>query len=194
MCQKKMNIFERGFTLIEVLLSIVILSFVVSGMFMFFTNAMTYTTYNQSKTVAINIARGVIHYMERLDFQTIAKYATDHITQQAPFVRFDASSCSNSSLFPSENVCKAVFSPTINNVAYDEEDVQAWLIPYDQTIWSQIKTNPPTEFPTPLKQVIQQEKEMAEDVSNYLLRLYVTVRSNNEVVVLKGVIANERIR
>ncbi len=56
------------------------------------------------------------------------------------------------------------------------------------------KTNPPTEFPDPLKQVIQQEKEMAEDVSNYLLRLYVTVRSNNEVVVLKGVIANERIR
>ncbi|MBA2878532.1 prepilin-type N-terminal cleavage/methylation domain-containing protein [Anoxybacillus kamchatkensis] len=194
MCQKKMNIFERGFTLIEVLLSIVILSFVVSGMFMFFTNAMTYTTYNQSKTVAINIARGVIHYMEQLDFQTIAKYTTDHITQQTPFVRFDASSCSNSSLFPNENVCKAVFSPTINNVAYDEEDVQAWLIPYDQAIWSQIKTNPPTEFPAPLKQVIQQEKEMAEDVSNYLLRLYVTVRSNNEVVVLKGVIADERIR
>ncbi|MBW7650781.1 prepilin-type N-terminal cleavage/methylation domain-containing protein [Anoxybacillus sp. ST4] len=194
MCQKKMNIFERGFTLIEVLLSIVILSFVASSMFMFFTNAMTYTAYNQSKTVAINIARGVIHYMERLDFQTISEYTTDHITQQTPFVRFDASSCSNSSLFPNENVCKAVFSPTINNVAYDEEDVQAWLIPYDQAIWSQIKTSPPTEFPDPLKQVIEQEKEMAEDVGNYLLRLYVTVRSNNEVVVLKGVIANERIR
>ena len=65
MCQKEMNIFydKRAFTLIEVLLSIVILSFVVSGMFMFFTNAMTYTAYNQSKTVAVNIARGVIHYM-----------------------------------------------------------------------------------------------------------------------------------
>lgn len=196
MCQKKMNIFydKHGFTLIEVLLSIVILSFVVSGMFMFFTHAMTYTTYNQSKTVAVNIARGVIHYMERLDFQTINAYVHDHMTEQAPFIRFDASSCSNTSLFPNEDVCKAVFAPTVNNVTYDEEDVQAWLIPYNQTIWSNIKANPPSEFPAPLKQTIQNEKEIEENVSDYLLRLYVTVRSNNEVIVLKGVIANESIR
>ena len=63
-----------------------------------------------------------------------------------------------------------------------------------RAIWSQIKNNPPSEFPDRLKQTIQQEKEMAEDVSNYLLRLYVTVRSNNELIVLKGVIANESIR
>lgn len=196
MCQKKINIFynERGFTLIEVLLSVVILSFVMGGMFMFFTNAMTYTSYNQSKTVAVNIARGVVHYMARLDFQPIASYVNDHVTQQTPFIRLDASSCSNTSIFPDETVCKAVFSPTVNNVTYDEEDVQAWIIPYDQAIWSQIKTNPPNEFPDELKRTIQQEKEMAKDVSNYLLRLYVTVRSNNEVIVLKGVIANESIR
>lgn len=196
MCQKKINIFynERGFTLIEVLLSVVILSFVMGGMFMFFTNAMTYTSYNQSKTVAVNIARGVVHYMERLDFQTINAYVHGHMKEQTPFIRFDASSCSNRSLFPNEDVCKAVFAPTVNNVTYDKEDVHAWLIPYNQTRWSQIKTNPPNEFPDELKQTIQQEKEMAEDVSNYLLRLYVTVRSNNEVIVLKGVIANESIR
>ncbi|MBE2939176.1 prepilin-type N-terminal cleavage/methylation domain-containing protein [Anoxybacillus flavithermus] len=196
MCQKKINIFynERGFTLIEVLLSVVILSFVMGGMFMFFTNAMTYTSYNQSKTVAVNIARGVVHYMARLDFQPIASYVNDHVTQQTPFIRLDASSCSNTSIFPDETVCKAVFSPTVNNVTYDKEDVQAWIIPYDQTIWSQIKNNPPSEFPDPLKQTIQNEKEIKENVSGYLLRLYVTVRSNNELIVLKGVIANESIR
>ncbi|WP_163150257.1 prepilin-type N-terminal cleavage/methylation domain-containing protein [Anoxybacillus sp. MB8] len=196
MCKKKMNIFcdKHGFTLIEVLLSIVILSFVVSGMFMFFNNAMTYTAYSQSKTVAVNIARGVIHYMERLDFQTINTYVHDHMTEQTPFIRFDASSCSNTSLFPNKDVCQAVFAPTVNNITYDEEDVQAWLIPYDQAIWSNIKTNPPSEFPDPLKQTIQNEKDIKENVSDYLLRLYVTVRSNNEVIVLKGVIANESIR
>ncbi|MBE2911937.1 type IV pilus modification PilV family protein [Anoxybacillus flavithermus] len=196
MCQKKINIFynERGFTLIEVLLSIVILSFVMGGMFMFFTNAMTYTSYNQSKTVAVNIARGVIHYMERLDFQTMKAHVDDHITEQKPFVHFDASACSNRSLFPNEDVCKAVFAPTVNNVTYDKEDVQAWIIPYDQTIWSNIKANPPSEFPDPLKQTIQNEKEIKVNASNHLLRLYVTVRSNNELIVLKGVIANESIR
>lgn len=196
MCQKKMNIFydKRAFTLIEVLLSVVILSFVVSGMFLFFTNAMTYTAYNQSKTVAVNIARGVIHYMERLDFQTMKAYVDKHITEPKPFVHFDASACSNTSLFPNEYVCKAVFAPTVNNVTYDEEDVQAWLIPYNQTIWSNIKANPPSEFPDPLKQTIQNEKEIKVNANNYLLRLYVTVRSNNELIVLKGVIANESIR
>ncbi|MGG3842166.1 type IV pilus modification PilV family protein [Anoxybacillus kestanbolensis] len=196
MCQKKMNIFydKRAFTLIEVLLSVVILSFVVSGMFMFFTNAMTYTAYNQSKTVAVNIARGVIHYMERLDFQTMKAYVDKHITEPKPFVHFDASACSNTSLFPNKDVCEAVFAPTVNNVTYDKEDVQAWLIPYNQTIWSNIKANPPSEFPDPLKQTIQNEKEIKVNASNYLLRLYVTVRSNNELIVLKGVIANESIR
>ncbi|MGG3957266.1 type II secretion system protein [Bhargavaea massiliensis] len=196
MCQKKMNIFydKRAFTLIEVLLSIVILSFVVSGMFLFFTNAMTYTAYNQSKTVAVNIARGVIHYMERLDFQTMKAYVDKHITEQTPFIHFDASSCSNTSIFPDGTVCEAVFSPTVNSVTYDKEDVQAWIIPYDRAIWSQIKNNPPSEFPDPLKQTIQNEKEIKENVSDYLLRLYVTVRSNNELIVLKGVIANESIR
>lgn len=185
---------ERGFTLIEVLLSIVILSFVMGGMFMFFTNAMTYTSYNQSKTVAVNIARGVVHYMERLDFQTMKAYVNDHITEQTPFIHFDASSCSNTSIFPDGTVCEAVFSPTVNSVTYDKEDVQAWIIPYDQAIWSEIKTNPPNEFPDELKRTIQQEKEIKEDIRNYLLRLYVTVRSNNGVIVLKGVIANESIR
>ncbi|TXK91987.1 prepilin-type N-terminal cleavage/methylation domain-containing protein, partial [Parageobacillus sp. SY1] len=62
---------SKGFTLLEVLASITILSIVAIGMFSFFTNAMQYTTYNQDKTVAINIARGVLAYMERLDFTAL---------------------------------------------------------------------------------------------------------------------------
>ncbi len=54
-----------GFTLIETLLSITLLSAVAIGLFSFFTHAMTYTADNERRTVAINVARGTMAYFEK---------------------------------------------------------------------------------------------------------------------------------
>ncbi|MFC4184753.1 type IV pilus modification PilV family protein [Saccharococcus thermophilus] len=202
MAQKKFPIIHRanGFTLLEVLLSITILSTVAIGMFYFFTNAMKYTTYNQGKTVAINIARGVLAYMERLDFTTLKQYVDKELhDSNMPFVKLNASSC-NLPLFEEKQVCEALLRPTINNVTYDETRIHVFLIPYnDKEAWDKLKASPPEEFPASLKEEIRNEniENLDTDLQNYLLKIYVIVRWGDradESEWVEGVIANETIR
>jgi prepilin-type N-terminal cleavage/methylation domain-containing protein len=200
--QKKFFVIHhpKGFTLIEVLLSITILSAVAIGMFSFFTNAMKYTTYNQGKTVAINIARGVLAYMERLDFTALKQYVDNEIhNTNKPFAQLDASSC-NLPLFGDKHVCEAILRPTINNVTYDETRIHVFLVPYnDSEAWDQLQKSPPEEFPASLKKRISEESIKNSDpkLQNYLLKIYVIVRWGDRVddsEWLEGVIANETIR
>lgn len=51
---------EAGFTLIEVLAAIVILSIVSLVLTSYFTNAMTYSKSNQNKTIMVNLARNAL--------------------------------------------------------------------------------------------------------------------------------------
>jgi type II secretory pathway pseudopilin PulG len=202
MSQKKLPIISRanGFTLLEVLLSITILFTVAIGMFYFFANAMKYTTYNQGKTVAINIARGVLAYMERLDFTALKQYVDGELhDSNMPFVKLNASSC-NLPLFEEKQVCEALLRPTINNVTYDETRIHVFLVPYNDTeAWDKLQTAPPEEFPASLKKKILNENiaNFDTDLQNYLLKIYVIVHwgdRDDESEWVEGVIANETIR
>jgi len=75
---------EAGFTLIEVLASVVILSIVSMAMLAFFNNAMNYNKGNQNKTVMINLARNTLFYMEKQSYDELKAYfkTYDQITLQ----------------------------------------------------------------------------------------------------------------
>ncbi|WP_157796248.1 prepilin-type N-terminal cleavage/methylation domain-containing protein [Bacillus xiapuensis] len=59
---------EKGVTLLELLLALTILSIVLLSFTRFFFQAGTYNQSNQSKTVATNVARNVLMYMEKQPF------------------------------------------------------------------------------------------------------------------------------
>lgn len=59
---------QNGFTLIEIIITFTILTIVVTGMLTFFSQAYSYTTKNQNKTIAINVARGASAFMKNQDF------------------------------------------------------------------------------------------------------------------------------
>lgn len=59
---------HQGLTLIEVLVSVTILSTVLLVFLNFFFQAGTYTNMNQKKTVAVNVARNALMYMESRSF------------------------------------------------------------------------------------------------------------------------------
>ncbi|CAI6040843.1 type IV pilus modification PilV family protein [Cohnella sp. JJ-181] len=65
---------EDGFSLLEVLAAIVILSVVSLAMTAFFIQAMTYAKGNQNKTVAVNLARYGLFFMEKVNYQTYKTY------------------------------------------------------------------------------------------------------------------------
>lgn len=62
---------EKGFTLIEVLAAIVILSIVSLVLTSYFTNAMSYSKSNQNKTIMVNLARNALFYVEKQDFKAM---------------------------------------------------------------------------------------------------------------------------
>ncbi|WP_405104750.1 prepilin-type N-terminal cleavage/methylation domain-containing protein [Paenibacillus sp. FSL K6-1217] len=68
---------EAGFTLIEVLAAIVILSIVSLVLTSYFTNAMTYSKSNQNKTIMVNLARNALFYMEKQDFDKTVEFFRD---------------------------------------------------------------------------------------------------------------------
>jgi prepilin-type N-terminal cleavage/methylation domain-containing protein len=218
--QKKFFVLNhsKGFTLLEVLLSITILSAVAIGMFSFFTNAMKYTTYNQGKTVAINIARGVLAYMERLDFTNLEQYVESKMNNtdnHKSFVYLNASDCLDDN-FPllgddeqtKLEACEKALSPTINNVKYDETRIHVFLVPYnDSEALDKLQESPLKEFlPASLKEHISKEGEKNLDpeqqkylpeMQKRLLKIYVIVRWGDRVddsEWLEGVIADETIR
>lgn len=66
---------ERGFTLVEILASLVVLSIVGLTMTAFFTHAMTNAKGNQNKTVMVNLARNTLFYMQKeSNFKYVREY------------------------------------------------------------------------------------------------------------------------
>ncbi|MBB6282825.1 type IV pilus modification PilV family protein [Geobacillus subterraneus] len=193
--------YKDGFTLIETLLAITLLSGAAIGLFYFFTNAMTYTSYNQGRTVAINIARGVAAYMEKLDFSALEQHVRQSTNEQTPFVKLTGADCEHAAIFPEPDACRAQFAPTINNVIYDNGRVAVFLIPYERTHWERLASSPPEGVPRSLRERISEEAEKVRQsepgLGEYALKMYVIVRwgdRSEEAEWVEGVIIDETIR
>jgi prepilin-type N-terminal cleavage/methylation domain-containing protein len=177
---------EQGFTLLEVLASIVILSIVSLVLTSYFTNAMTYSKSNQNKTIMVNLARNALFYMEKQDFAEINDYFLKHPDDAV----IKADDCNNSGCalmnsIPFTGSPASVLNPTVNGIAYQIDVV------YQPEIWNE-EVQPSSTSGT-----------SAIDLSNsreYLLPVLVKVRraepGNQPVYDIKveGYITDERIR
>ncbi|MEW5320834.1 type II secretion system protein [Geobacillus thermoleovorans] len=197
-----------GFTLIETLLSIALLSAVAIGLFSFFTNAMTYTSDNEKRTVAINIARGVAAYFEKnVHFSQLYDYMENN---DLPFFKMEKSSCNNETLqqllFPNENLsggissqqmCTTELAPTVNNVNYE---TSVYFISWGQKDWDQfLSSSDFVALPEQLKARIREERNKitTSGSRSYMIKLYATVRWGErarDISWVEGVVTDETIR
>lgn len=123
---------EKGFTLIEVLAAIVILSIVSLVLTSYFTNAMSYSKSNQNKTIMVNLARNALFYVEKQDFEKMSNFfVTDSLEHkkivdaggELPMIK--ASECTTkltcvySDIFVNSGALPDVLNPIINNIKYE---------------------------------------------------------------------------
>ena len=119
---KKFSKNDKGMTLLEVLLSITILSIIMLGMLSFFTQAYSYTKNNEDKTIAVNVAKNILVYIEKQSFSKINEtYSIENLADNT-FKLVTNDNCTD--LHTSgENVfddsCTNMFNATFNNVTYD---------------------------------------------------------------------------
>ena len=150
---KSENIFfieqgERGFTLVEVLLSVTILGIIFLSIIALFNNTYDYSKRNQSKTVGINVARNVLNYIENQDFET-TKETYFNYSPSMTEVHITKESCRNSP-FNVES-CENMFQTVVNNVSYEatvtltkhqKPELQNYLIPIKVNIhWNNRETS-----------------------------------------------------
>lgn len=117
---------EAGFTLIEVLAAIVILSIVSLVLTSYFTNALSYSKSNQNKTIMVNLARNALFYMEKQDFGDMETFFNvKDVKSGAVHPRIIASqcktaaACSYNSVIINAGALPEVLNPVINGISYE---------------------------------------------------------------------------
>ncbi|WP_080844597.1 type II secretion system protein [Cytobacillus gottheilii] len=159
---KKILSSTKGLTLIEVLASLTILSIVLIGIMSFFTQAFSYTSKNETKTAAINVARNALMYIENQSFIEVReKFSSSNSTNPNEEVRIFI--CSNNEgeqykLFWKGDVPSTACSPiTVNNIEYDvritsnyasdyKEDKKDYFVPLKAVVtWNDGDTQKSTE-------------------------------------------------
>lgn len=181
---------EQGFTLIEVVAAIVILSIVSLVLTSYFVHAMSYSKSNQNKTIMVNLARNALFYMEKQDFDSVKNYFVGQaqVAEEAAEVAIKGGDCAQGScpLLPNEFTGSPanVLNPTINGVAYTIDIV------YQPNVWGN-QPRPTGAAPSFLDQ---------SSVRSYLLPVKVRVKRADarspsaNIVEVEGYITDERIR
>ncbi|MNB81219.1 hypothetical protein D3C75_279930 [compost metagenome] len=169
---------EQGFTLIEVLAAIIILSIVSLVLTSYFTNAMSYAKANQNKTIMVNLARNALFYAEKQDFDVWKKYFNSNINigyEDVCTVGELEVPCNYSSLVKDITVLDKVLNPSINGISYSIN------IAYQVDLYKEMK-------------------DIKSDAANYLIPVLVTVKAPEKngrkaaETVVEGYITNEAIR
>ncbi|WP_179218785.1 prepilin-type N-terminal cleavage/methylation domain-containing protein [Saccharibacillus sp. O23] len=130
---------EQGFTLIEVLAAMLIVSIVALAFTAYFGNALTFAKTNQNKTIMSNLARNALVYMQKQDFTRLKEYfdspdATvvrtgDALNQRRVGItpetfgsctNADTGACKFRNIFENGNLqpTMAVLQPSVNGIQY----------------------------------------------------------------------------
>ncbi|PLT30157.1 type IV pilus modification PilV family protein [Peribacillus deserti] len=105
-----------GFSLLEVLIAITILGIFLLSIMGFFNQAYDYTKRNESKTVGINVARNVLNYIERQDYEAVKK--TYFPAKSTASVQLTLQNClEDTKVF--QGSCQSIFQSKVNNVTYE---------------------------------------------------------------------------
>ncbi|MFI2858735.1 prepilin-type N-terminal cleavage/methylation domain-containing protein [Paenibacillus sp. JSM ZJ436] len=183
---------EQGFSLLEVLAAIVILSIISLVLTSYFTNALSYSKSNQNRTVMVNLARNALFYMEKQNFASIK----DLLLQEqqsglSPSIQGSRCSstqqCAYTGVFLNPEVLPEVLNPVVNNIQYELE------IMYQEELHEEMKQGkvPGTEEST---------EERKVQMAKYLLPLQVKVtgpggpKGSMVETIVEGYISDEKIR
>ncbi|MCM3627144.1 prepilin-type N-terminal cleavage/methylation domain-containing protein [Paenibacillus glycanilyticus] len=167
---------ESGFSLLEVLAALVVLSVVSLVLTSFFTNALTYAKGNQSKTVMVNLARNALFYMEKQSFEPIQAYFADS-SHTAISCRISGCDALVSPLAEDASILQQILNPNINGVQYTISVI------YQREMHNDMLHDP-------------DQKNMAEELLPVMVRVdraggTASARNRAEV---EGYIASERVR
>jgi prepilin-type N-terminal cleavage/methylation domain-containing protein len=106
---------DHGFTLIEVLASILILTILATVFFQMFIFSQKTTTSNQDKLVALNVAQGVLERIKHGSYSEITNISPE--TQVAYPKTYNLSDCASYDE-PEKSACEKRYKIKVNDIDY----------------------------------------------------------------------------
>ncbi|WP_175639845.1 type IV pilus modification PilV family protein [Metabacillus schmidteae] len=139
---------NKGFTLIEVMLSIVIFSILTLGLLALFSQAMNYSQKSENDTLGVYAARNMLNYMEQQNFEEMKSKYVDGLSDegQGSSIVLKVDVCekwysgSSEEMIKKKSICKYTFNPDLNNRTFSinvtlkkhsESDLSSSLIPME---------------------------------------------------------------
>lgn len=180
---------QRGLTLLEVLTSIILLSIIVLTILTLFTQAATYTSRNEKKTVAISVAQGILHYLQQENFVKIYTYV-----QTTPIWDVQNNAINEQNFDNPTLLTEILQNTTINDVSFKNK-IHIYFVNYTNNVTF---TNTLQTLPEPVKTIITQKSTLLKNTppSLYQLHCYVQVNWDTSAtpIVLEGTIEHETLR
>lgn len=170
---------EEGFTLIEVMASIIILSIVSLVLLSYFSDSLSYAKTNENKTVMVNLARNALVYTEKQNFDTWKTYFQSNSSVDSKKCESVTTCSLYASLVDQPQVLAAVLNPVVNGVQYRV------AIQYQKNLLQNSATG--------ATGVVKAQE------STYLLPIQISVHGPEEKVgqagtIVEGYITDEKIR
>ena len=191
---QKRNHRDEGFTLLEIMASMLILSVVGLTLSGFFVQAMSYAKHNENKTIAIHLARNALSYIQKEPYQPLHVYLTS-ADAQGHYAAITSESCKLSNegaaqcsvyrgLAGDLQTLAYVLNPTVNGVPY--------------TVSIQYEPDLKPGLQLKLDEAESDSPNSQSDISPYLMAVKVTVSSKvkdrSEIVEVEGYLTDETIR
>ena len=127
-----MKLNQKGFTIIELLATIVIISIVLVPLLFSFTNSIQINRQSLSQRIAASVAEGMQYSVEKIDFADYRTILDNAVNPSQYFAVIDASQCD--SLFVSsidQTICTAIFTSQSANFTCDSTMCKMYLFNYD---------------------------------------------------------------
>jgi prepilin-type N-terminal cleavage/methylation domain-containing protein len=137
---------SKGLTLIEILASLTIFGIISISLLSFFTQAYQFTNSNENKTVAVNVARNALMYMQKQNFIEVrADFEEKNIKEYRIFICENPTTHKREYLRTVNQSVENCENITINNVpyqveitynpdGYDKDTDRSYIIPIKITV------------------------------------------------------------
>ncbi|MNU56412.1 hypothetical protein D3C71_455090 [compost metagenome] len=174
---KQLGSKDQGFSLIEVLAAITILSIVALVLSSYFTNSLSYSKKNQNKTIMVNLARNALFYMEKQSFSVLSGYFNNTDTLKCEKRTEDpVQDCSEPAalLGTNEDIVRGVLNPTVNGIQYTVS-IQYQLDLHEDMMHSTDETKKNSaKYLLPVKVTVQGPGENGSRANETVVEGYIT--------------------
>ena len=185
---------NKGFSLLELLSIIAILSALMVPLLQSFTKTLELNRVQHTKRSALAISRGTLYGFDKLDFVDIRSLVDTANGAGSYYIEFNESNCANLASAGDEALCTSIFTSIHNNLTLDSTTFRVFIYDFNLSAGELTSLTSNASIPIQVRDAITASSISDGSITN-ILRITVWIlyetEPTNHYYVISGVIDNE---